>query len=72
MSVTNTQLAAKLDTLTSDINKYRLAQEKRIVYLETCLPMLKKDVDNLKKRDYIVGGGAGILAVLASIIGVNK
>ena len=77
--VTNAEIAKKLDILRDDIGKYRIAQEKRIVYLETCLPMMKKqlegvenDVDNLKKRDYIVGGATGILATIATILGANK
>jgi len=77
--VTNAELYDKIDELHKDIHNYRIAQEKRIVYLETCLPIFEKkmddinrDVDNLKKRDYIVGGLGGVAATIAAILGLNK
>ena len=70
--VTNADLAEKIDKLTMNIYEYRIASEKRIVHLETCMEITKDDVDNLKKRDYIVGGATGILAVVAGILGIQK
>jgi len=77
--VTNAELYDKIDELHKDIHNYRLLQEKRVVYLETCLPLFEKkidaiesDVDNLKKRDYIVGGLGGVAATIAAILGLNK
>jgi len=77
--VTNAELYDKIDELHKDIHNYRIAQEKRIVYLETCMPIFEKkmdgiesDVDNLKKRDYIVGGLGGVAATIAAILGLNK
>ena len=77
--VTNAELYDKIDELHKDIHNYRIAQEKRIVYLETCMPMFEKkidavaeDIDNLKKRDYIVGGIGGIAATVAAILGITK
>ena len=70
--VTNADIYKKIDELTDNIHEYRISTEKRIVYLETCLEITKDDVDNLKKRDYIVGGFGGMLAVIAGFIGINK
>jgi hypothetical protein len=84
--VTNTQLDKKLDKLTlktetmADVlNAHKLAQEARMTYIETLLTIMKediedntKDIDSLKKRDYIVGGVTGLLATIAGILGVNK
>ena len=77
--VTNAEIYDKIESLQADISTYRIHQERRIVYLETCLPSVKKDidrvqgdVDTLKKRDYIVGGIGGVLAAVAGILGVQK
>ena len=79
--VTNRQLADKIDSLKDDISQYRIATEKRITHLETCLPQLKRDldkkankevVDNLKRRDYIIGGINAVGAVIGSIFGINN
>ena len=70
--VTNAQLATKIDRLTENVQQYKLAQEARVVYLETVLEIMKDDVDTLKKRDYIVGGVTGILAAIAGIIGLQN
>ena len=70
--VTNAQLAVKIDKLTENVHAYKLTQEKRIVYLETCMEITKGDVDTLKKRDYIVGGIGGVLATIAAVVGINK
>lgn len=77
--VTNTQLAVKIDTLNETVHEFKLATEKRVVYLETCLPSVVKDieklegkVDTVQKRGYIVGGFTGALAALGTILGINK
>ena len=77
--VTNKELYDKIDEIHADISNYRIATEKRIVFLETCYPLVKKeiervdkDVDTLKKRDYIVGGATGVLAAIGTILGIQK
>ena len=77
--VTNKALYDKIDEIHADISKYRIATEKRIVFLETCYPLVQKeiervdkDVDTLKKRDYIVGGLTGVAAVIAGVLGINR
>ena len=71
-NVSNKDLADKIDELQHSFYEYKIASESRLTYLETCLEINKEDVDNLKKRDYIVIGINTVAATIAGILGVNK
>jgi len=70
--VTNRELSQKLDELIVNVGECRLANEKRLVYLETCMEITKSDVDKLQKRSNIIDGATGLLAAIGVILGANK
>ena len=77
--VTNAEIYDKIESLQADISAYRIHQERRIVYLETCLPSVKKQLDKLEdkvdtvqKRGYILDSMTGVLAAIGTILGVQK
>ena len=77
--VTNAKILDKVEELQADISAYRIHQEKRIVYLETCMEMIVKKaddlddkVDGLQKKSNLLDGVTGTIAAIGTLIGMAK